>query len=249
MTSETGRVKLRWGIPLVAAAAMLGTVVGVSAAAPSISEPVEAGIDFARMSGTGERIILVVAGAYETREAAERASSSFRFGDMAGFYIDASDHYRVIGYYSQSKPDTALIRCEDVPATAGECPPGTTVISHQTVSLDHHGLEDAPGLLTAATAGCDQVGQPPCTSKRLLGLLRQSDWQFKGGQQLLVSAFRTLHGAEEFAELARDRGATVSVIRALKLGGEYVGLGQETNPDGVSGPLLEPLDDPDRYQQ
>lgn len=54
---------------------------------------------------------------------------------------------------------------------------------------------------------------------------------------------------EEFAELARDRGATVTVIQALKVGGPYVGLGQEANPDGVSGPLLVPLDNPDRYER
>lgn len=45
-------------------------------------------------------------------------------------------------------------------------------------------------------------------------------------------------------ELARGAGATELVaLRLIELGGPYVGLGQEANPDG-SGPLLGPLPDP-----
>lgn len=74
--------------------------------------------------------------------------------------------------------------------------------------------------------------------------------QFQGLQELiglpgefaLVSAFRTQEGAEEFVELAREFGqpATILPERVRSLGGEYVGLGQEANPDG-SGPLLGPV--------
>ncbi len=49
-------------------------------------------------------------------------------------------------------------------------------------------------------------------------------------------------------ELARSAGATELVaLRVIKLGGPYVGLGQEAHPDG-SGPLLGPLPDPGAYQ-
>lgn len=74
--------------------------------------------------------------------------------------------------------------------------------------------------------------------------------QFQGFSQLvglagefaLVSAFRTQAGAEAFVELASSFGhpATILPERVRSLGGLYVGLGQEENPDG-SGPLLEPV--------
>ncbi len=251
MIVRTRSLYARRAIVLVAVAAMVGTIVGVATAAPAteFAKP-EQGLDLARMSGTGERLILVVAGAYDTEEAAARATSDISFGDMAGFYVDAAENYKVIGYYAQDKPDAVGLSCDDVPKTAGECVPGSSIVAHQPVSLEYHGLVDAPGLLTARSAtGCDTLGQLPCTAKRLLGLLSQPQWQFKPGQYLLLSVFRTRHGAEEFAELARDRGATIAVVRAFKLGGPYVGLGQESHPDGVSGPLLDPLSDPDQYQR
>jgi hypothetical protein len=54
----------------------------------------------------------------------------------------------------------------------------------------------------------------------------------------LASAFRTRAGAEEFAELATLAGATPSITsdRVVSLGGEYAGLGQESDPSGL-GPL------------
>lgn len=64
------------------------------------------------------------------------------------------------------------------------------------------------------------------------------------GSFALVSAFRTMEGAEDFAELARGFGhdATILPERVRSLGGAYAGLGQEAAPDG-SGPLLEPIPD------
>lgn len=251
MIVQTGSVNVRRAIVLVAVAAMVGTAVGVVTAAPvtELTKP-ERSLDLARMSGTGERLIIVIGGMYETEETAAKASGDINFGDMAGFYVDAAENYRVIGYYAQNKPDAVGISCDDVPKTAGECVPGSSIVANQPVSLEYHDLADASGLLTArSTTVCDTLGQPPCTAKRLLGLISQPDWQFAPGQYLLLSVFRTRRGAEEFAELARDRGATVAVVRAVKLGGPYVGLGQEAHPDGVSGPLLDPLGDPDQYQR
>lgn len=63
----------------------------------------------------------------------------------------------------------------------------------------------------------------------------------EGGDWLLVSAFRTVDGAREFADLARVHGAPALVTgRIYNLGQRYVGLGQESAPDG-SGPQRDPI--------
>jgi hypothetical protein len=69
------------------------------------------------------------------------------------------------------------------------------------------------------------------------------------GAWLVLTAFRTLRDAEEFVELSRSAGYPVSVLRVRKLGGPYVGLGQEAHLDGVSGPLLAPLPDQESFQE
>jgi hypothetical protein len=62
-----------------------------------------------------------------------------------------------------------------------------------------------------------------------------------GGDWLLVSAFRTEDGAREFADLARGFGAPALVTGRIYNGGNrYVGLGQESAPDG-SGPQRDPI--------
>lgn len=63
----------------------------------------------------------------------------------------------------------------------------------------------------------------------------------KPGAWILVSAFRTKRGAEEFARLAAAAGfpETTQVIDRYR-GAAYIGLGQEPHPDG-SGPLTRPL--------
>ena len=62
------------------------------------------------------------------------------------------------------------------------------------------------------------------------------------GDFALVSAFRTQEGADAFVEFAQIQGNPAFVLpeRVRSLGGVYVGLGQEENPDG-SGPLLGPV--------
>jgi hypothetical protein len=58
---------------------------------------------------------------------------------------------------------------------------------------------------------------------------------------VLVSAFRTGRGAREFLDLVQSAGAAGFITPRLQnLGFEYVGLGQEADPDG-SGPLTEPI--------
>jgi hypothetical protein len=60
-------------------------------------------------------------------------------------------------------------------------------------------------------------------------------------EYVLVSAFRTSRGAREFLELVQSFGYSAFVSPRLEnRGSEYVGLGQEEDPDG-SGPLTEPI--------
>lgn len=67
-------------------------------------------------------------------------------------------------------------------------------------------------------------------------VLGEADAEF-----VLVSAFRTARGAREFLDLVQSAGAAGFITPRLQnLGFEYVGLGQEADPDG-SGPLTEPI--------
>ncbi|MGH2692966.1 MAG: hypothetical protein ACRDHM_10770 [Actinomycetota bacterium] len=60
-------------------------------------------------------------------------------------------------------------------------------------------------------------------------------------EYVLVTAFRTQTGANEFLELAEAAEAPALLTPRLgNKGPEYVGLGQEAHPDG-SGPLIGPL--------
>ncbi len=117
------------------------------------------------------------------------------------------------------------------------------------VSLTYVPIEQLGAFSGAAeNASCGQTGHPPCVAARLNTLLTAPGYQFSGNEYLVLTAFRTKKGAEEFVELSRNRGFETAVIRARKTGGPYVGLGQEANPDGVSGPLIGPLRDPDSFQ-
>ena len=100
-----------------------------------------------------------------------------------------------------------------------------------------------------SNAICGEVGQRPCMAARIKNLLASPGDQFRSDTYLALTAFRTKKGAEEFVELARNRGFETSVVRTRKIGGPYVGLGQEANPDGVSGPLIDPLPNPDSFQR
>jgi len=73
-------------------------------------------------------------------------------------------------------------------------------------------------------------------------------WQLDPDAVYRLTAFRTRAGAEAFVEMVRDIAEIdASILRVRKLGGPYIGLGQEPAPDG-SGPLLNPLPGQERYQ-
>lgn len=153
-------------------AAVVATLALVSAAAsapergvgpPALRDP--SAPRLAEDRGAGERLLLVVGGAFGTRAEAEGANEAIRIGDLQGFYVAPTDQFV--------------------------------------------GLE------------------------RVLG---DADAEF-----VLVSAFRTGRGAKEFLDLVRSAGGAGYITPRLRnLGFEYVGLGQEANPDGT-GPLTEPI--------
>ncbi len=148
-------------------AAALGTA-AVSATGRPVEPPAVADPsvpELERDLGRGERLLLVVGGAFATREEAEAANSQIAIGDLQGFYVAAVDQFV--------------------------------------------GLEQVLGDANA--------------------------------EYVLVSAFRTSRGAQEFLDLVRTAGYPASLTPRLEnLGYEYVGLGQESAPDGI-GPLTDPI--------
>jgi hypothetical protein len=43
--------------------------------------------------GTGERVLLVLGGAFQTREEAEQANATISLGDLQGYYVAATDQF------------------------------------------------------------------------------------------------------------------------------------------------------------
>jgi hypothetical protein len=230
------------------ASVVLGLFVGVAAsAAPNTLPP--APIDLATRTGAGEALLLVVTGEYPAETEAREAADQLSFGDMQGFYVDASANYDVLGVYDQTSPDYELTNCQAAPQQVAGCN-GPSALVALPVSLAYLPLDRAREYLQVeGSQACGQTGQAPCMAARLGRLLSEPDRQFRSGTYLVLTAFRTKKGAEEFVELARNRGFEVAVIRAQKLGGPYIGLGQEANPDGVSGPLIDPLPNQDEFQR
>jgi hypothetical protein len=159
------------GLVAMAVAAAVGAAISAEAGSgpgrllgpPGLQEPGVPRLEHDR--GAGERLLLVVGGAFPTREAAEAANAEISLGELQGFYVALTDQF---------------------------------------VGLDR--------VLGGAT-----------------------------DEYVLVSAFRTGNGARDFLDLVRTAGAPAFVTPRLQnLGFEYVGLGQEADPDGT-GPLTEPI--------
>lgn len=229
------------------ASIVLGAVAGLTATAAPREVPPPP-IDLSTRTGVGEQLLIVVAGQYPSEAGARAAVEDLSFGDMQGFYVDAAVNYVVIGAYDQSSPDFQPVDCEALPSQAKTCG-GQSVQVALPVSLEYIPVERLGALFESArTAQCGQLGEIPCMAVRLQSLLVVPGYQLDASTFLALTAFRTKKGAEEFVEVARNRGYSTTVIRTRKVGGPYVGLGQEANPDGVSGPLIDPLPDPDSFQ-
>jgi hypothetical protein len=164
-------MNLKRTMALSAAAIAVGLAIGSAAVSrpgrpvgpPATRDPAVPAME--KDNGEGERLLLVVGGAFSTREAAEEANARITVGDVQGFYIAGTDQFV--------------------------------------------GLEQRMGRAS--------------------------------GDYVLVSAFRTGRGAKEFLDLVQAAGASAFITPRLEnLGDEYVGLGQEADPDG-GGALTEPI--------
>jgi hypothetical protein len=95
------------GMVTIAAAAAVGAAIGAQAgsgpgrpgAPAALRDPGVPGLQPDR--GAGERLLLVVGGAFPTREAAEQANARISLGDLQGFYVARTDQFvgldRVLG--------------------------------------------------------------------------------------------------------------------------------------------------------
>lgn len=242
------RGRVRWFVVLIVGASLAGGLVGLTwARSGGVDAPV---VDLSSVTGEGESLLAVVAGTFADRAEAEVRAEEFTFGDMQGFYIDSADNYELLGIYDQSSADLKLESCGDRPPGL-ECPPGAAAaLVYQPVELRYVARGEAMAYVADHEgAACGTVGLPPCMIDRLRQLLSGPNLGLPRGGWLALTAFRTMRGAEEFVELSRSAGYPVAVIRVRKLGGPYVGLGQEAHPDGVSGPLLGPLPNQEAYQE
>lgn len=170
--------------------------------------------------GIGEKVLLVVGGRTSSLDEAQKLLDDVNsgFGELQGFYLDEARHYQATASLVQTSPDTKPVVCS-------------------TGQEDDAALDCPDGLETVQEFQPVTLTHDPSLK---IG--------FDAAEYLLVSAFRTKIGAQEFVELARAAGVRdIVVVQALKLGGGDIGLGQEPHPDG-SGPLLEPLPNQDEYQ-
>ncbi|MGH2759792.1 MAG: hypothetical protein ACRDKJ_09530 [Actinomycetota bacterium] len=215
-------------------------------ALPSIDLRVESP---AVLAAVDETLILVVAGRAPTlTEAQSRLEDvNSRFGELQGFYLDEGRHYDVTGLMRQVSPETVAVACptSDDGHSALDCPDGVeTVAELQHTSLE---LVETAAFPSVSLPSCEDVALALCRESYLAALT--SDLGFEPSDWLLLTAFRTKQGAEEFLDLTNALGVGgLVVLQATKLGGGEVGLGQEPHPDG-SGPLLGPLDDQTAYQR
>ena len=102
-------MKMRWIVASVGAvsAGILSSTLGhaglIDSAPlpPSMTEGLAVNEELAREGvlwhgndlGTGERVLLVVGGAFQTRQAAEEANATIGFGDVQGYYVAATDQF------------------------------------------------------------------------------------------------------------------------------------------------------------
>jgi hypothetical protein len=231
-------------------ASVVATWTGASGAFDQDATSTDAG------TGAGETLLLVVADVVDTPNAISSLGTlNERFGDLQGFYVDATDAYELMGVLLQTSPDLAIEPCPDVLDEIGsivafvpsddDCPVGDVATILQPITMTLVGLDGITRLDPAVF--CARSGDA-CGLERVQELLGE-DQQLPPSASILATGFRTKRGAQEFLELARSAGVTDLVtLQVKKLGGADIGLGQEPAPDG-SGPLNGPLADQEAYQR
>lgn len=240
----------------VAAAAV---ALGVSAAgwrASGVTEATPIATD--AVTGVGETLLLVLADVVAPAEGESKlASLNAGFGDLQGFYADATDGYQITGAVLQASPDSTTVACSEALGTVTAPVAGLTSAAdcsdvaapvHALLPISTTFVPSSDVVSYLSTTPCGTAALPPCVADRFTELLGP-DLQLDPGRVLLATAFRTKRGAEEFLELARAVGVTgLITVQARKLAGGDVGLGQEPHPDG-SGPLTGELPDQAAWQR
>jgi hypothetical protein len=209
-------------------------------------------------NGRGENLILVVQGTYSSAGAAtlHLAKSG---GHTQSFYLASSDSFEVKGYYINDAPSLLEIDCSvGAPTEHVLCDSiiadeyrnsteldASKMLVKQQVSLKYFLTSEeliAPELCrTELDSMCSSPAMDALINR---GLTFDEPW-------LLVTAFRTKQGAEEFIDFATATGMAeadeLMIVRVHNVDSGFIGLGQEAHPDG-SGPLLEPLPHQDKDQ-
>jgi hypothetical protein len=244
-------------IVLVVALMAVGFATGIVLAAPASSPrgasdaPSIEGA-FVPVDGVGETMLIVVGGHFASLADAQAAAEAAQetFGHLQGFYIDEAANYELVGVYEQMSANQRVVSCAAWKReTKMECPPGLSEVrAYQPVKLRHIPRVHARSFLSEKDdARCASPGFRPCARSRL-GQLLTAELALTPGQFLLLNAFRTKQGAAEGVEFARMAAEHVVVMQVRKIGGGYVGLGQEAHPNGT-GPLDRALPDPAKYQE
>lgn len=225
-----------------------------------------------RSPGFEESLILVVGGLYDSEQEASAAVAASNQGETAGYYLAATDDFRLQAGYASSAPSSSSIPCDPVnmPGVAAQLPELAQVSAAQLqeqckvaikagagptlnvardsrlewlpVSTKPHGGRSMANP-KACEAGSACLGGVP----RLLG----SSVELPQGKWMAVSAFRTKRGAEEFMTWMRQASGhePAMVVQVLRVTGtSTIGLGQEAHPDG-QGPLNAELPDQARWQR
>lgn len=217
--------------------AATAAAIGFSSGSSAVTAP-DAG------TGTGEELILVVAG-QDTEQTVTRLARKLgrRLSELQGFYVARAADFAVTGVHVQMSADVVAVPCAAIEV---DCPPGSPLARLlQPVDLRFVPASAFSSFRFPAPCGADLV---PCQRQTIERMLGRS-LSFRPEAHLALTAFRTQAGAESFLELTRAAGiADLVTVSARKLGGGDVGLGQEPHPDG-SGPLLHPLPDQTRYQR
>ncbi len=209
-------------------------------------------------SGLNEVTIAVLAGGYESEEAAALAADQdFALGSIQGFYVAESRDFEVLGAYRVLEGLWMPVPCRQVaPGTDEACDRGigtVPVLGEPRLERVPHGRasERSPTIDCLLDCDGDVIAPIMESMARLSGPVPLNE--VMGDDWVLITAFRTKAGAESFLEVLRavydQRALDQLVVLQLRntSGHRDIGLGQEAHPSGP-GRLDGPLDNQEDYQ-